>query len=77
MGRRTRRAMELSRGLILGRVWTTMRHFVMGSLAITLGMMALTGHVYVAMGIAVGMYCVLRIGSMVVHHLMRLRDAVH
>lgn len=42
--RRTRRAMYLSRGLILGRVWQGIRSFVIGLCALTLTTLTVTGH---------------------------------
>ena len=53
--RRTRRAMHLSRGLILGRVWQRIRSFLIGGCALTLGTMAITGHI----GVAILSVCVL------------------
>lgn len=54
--RQTRYAMELSRGLILGRLWTRIRHFFLGACAISLGMLALTGHVRTAILSVCGLY---------------------
>ena len=56
----TQRAMRLSRGLVLGRVWTAVRHFVIGGCTITLAMLAATGHFGVAIGIVVGWYLLCR-----------------
>jgi hypothetical protein len=56
--RQTRAAMQRSRGLILGRLLTRFRHLCIGGCALTLGTLAITGHVGAAILIVVMLYLV-------------------
>ncbi len=54
--RRTRAAMQFSRGLILGRILTGFRHLLMGLGFMSLVGLTLSGHLGMAIGLVVGMY---------------------